>query len=85
MSTTILPDPKPKAVSAGPGDGEVYTETVVWSAPEAYVNDAPYQIAIVTLDAGGRLTVRIHGERVQTGDRIVFADFRNGVPFFRKA
>ena len=85
MSTTIAPEPKPVPVSTGPGDGEVYTETVVWSAPEAYVSDAPYQIAIITLDAGGRLTARIHGGRVQIGDRVVFADFRDGVPFFRKA
>jgi uncharacterized OB-fold protein len=85
MSTTIAPEPKPIPVSTGPGDGEVYTETVVWSAPEAYVSDAPYQIAIITLDAGGRLTARIHGDRVQIGDRVGFADFRNGVPFFRKA
>jgi uncharacterized OB-fold protein len=85
MSTTITPEPKPVPVSTGPGDGEIYTETIVWSAPEAYVNDAPYQIAIITLDAGGRLTARIAGDRVQIGDRVVFADFRNGVPFFRKA
>jgi uncharacterized OB-fold protein len=85
MSTTIVPEPKLESVSSGPGDGEVYTETVVWSAPEAYINDAPYQIAIITLDAGGRLTARIGGGRVQIGDRVVFADFRNGVPFFRKA
>ncbi len=33
--------------------GTVYTETVVYSAPEAFVQDAPYQVAIVTLEAGG--------------------------------
>jgi uncharacterized OB-fold protein len=30
-----------------PGSGTVYTETVVFSPPEAYVNDVPYQLAIV--------------------------------------
>ena len=35
-----------------PGSGTVYTETVVYSPPEAYVNDVPYQLAIVEL--GGR-------------------------------
>ena len=32
------------------GAGTVYTETVVWSPPEQYVNDVPYQLAIVQLE-----------------------------------
>jgi len=67
------------------GSGTVYTETVVWSPPEAYVNDVPYQLAIVTLDSGRRITGRIEGDRAQIGDRVTFAEFRNQVPFFRKA
>lgn len=67
------------------GSGTVYTETVVWSPPEAYVNDVPYQLAIIQLEGGRRLTGRIEGERVQIGDRVDFAEFRNNVPFFRKA
>ena len=66
------------------GSGTVYTETVVWSPPEAYVNDAPYQLAIVELQAGRRITGRIDGERVQIGDAVSFTEFRNNVPFFRK-
>jgi uncharacterized OB-fold protein len=66
------------------GPGVVYTETVVYSAPEAFVNDAPYQIAIVALDAGGRITARIEAERVCIGDRVRFAGYRNGIPFFHK-
>ena len=65
--------------------GTVYTETVVHSAPEAFVNDAPYQTAIVTLDEGGRVTARILGERVSIDDRVVLVETRNGVPFFSKA
>ena len=38
--------------------GVVYTETVVHAAPEQFVADAPYQLAIVSLEDGGRLTVR---------------------------
>ena len=64
--------------------GTVYTETVVHSAPEAFVNDAPYQTAIVTLDEGGRVTGRILGERVAIDDRVVLVETRNGVPFFKK-
>ena len=65
--------------------GVVYTETVIHSAPEAFVNEAPYQTAIVTLDDGsGRLTARIQGSRVSIDDRVVEVEVRAGVPFFRK-
>ena len=67
-----------------PGPGTVYTETVVYSPPEAYVNDVPYQLAIVELEAGRRLTGRIHGERALIGDRVTFVEFRNQAPFFQK-
>ncbi len=67
-----------------PGNGVVYTETVVHAAPQALIEDVPYQIAIVTLDAGGRLTGRIAGERVVIGDLVDFTEFRNGVPYFQK-
>jgi uncharacterized OB-fold protein len=66
------------------GSGRIYTETVVWSPSEAYVKDAPYQMAIVLLDAGGRVTARILGDRVQIGDAVTFAEYRDGVPYFRK-
>jgi uncharacterized OB-fold protein len=64
--------------------GIVYTETVVHAAPEQFLADAPYQLAIVSLDGGGRLTVRVLGDRVQIGDAVEFAEDRNGIPFFRK-
>jgi len=65
--------------------GTVYTETVIYSAPEAFVNEAPYQTAIVTLDGGGRVTGRIEGDRVAIDDRVVEVETRGGVAFFRKA
>jgi len=72
-----------------PGPGVVYTETVVWAAPEQFVADAPYQMAIITLADGHRLTARIvpesEGPRVVIGDRVEFVEERNGIPFFRKA
>ena len=67
-----------------PGSGTVYTETVVYSPPEAYVNDVPYQLAIIQLDSGRRLTGRIAGDRAQIGDKVSFLEFRNSVPFFQK-
>jgi len=72
--------------------GIIYTETVVYSAPEAYVNDVPYQLAIVELGSGRRVTGRIiagneagaESERAHIGDRVQFAEFRDSIPYFRK-
>jgi hypothetical protein len=36
------------------------------------------------LDGGGRLTARIVGDRVAIGDAVEFAEYRDGIPFFRK-
>ncbi len=68
-----------------PGNGVVYTESIVHSPPEQFVNDAPYQLLIVSLDAGGKLTGRVDGDRVAIGDRVAFVDDRGGIPFFRKS
>lgn len=65
--------------------GDVYTETVVYTAPPAFEKDAPYQVAIVTLDSGERITGRIEGARVSIDDRVALIETRDGVPFFRKS
>jgi uncharacterized OB-fold protein len=64
-------------------DGVVYTETIVHAAPEQYAADAPYQLAIIELDDGVRITGRIL-ERAQIGDRVRFVEERNGVAYYRK-
>jgi uncharacterized OB-fold protein len=64
--------------------GIVYTETVVYSAAPAFMADVPYQLAIVKLDSGKRVTARILGERVSIDDRVEPVEARDGVPFFRK-
>jgi uncharacterized OB-fold protein len=64
--------------------GTVYTETLIHSAPEAFVSEAPYQLIIVTLENGERVTGRVSGDRVSIDDAVILADERNGVPFFRK-
>ena len=64
--------------------GTVYTETVVHLAPEAFAKDAPYQIAIVTVEDGSRVTGRVLGDRVAIDDRVEQVETRDGVPFFRK-
>jgi uncharacterized protein len=65
--------------------GIVYTESVVHAAPSALIAEAPYQIAIVTLDSGARVTARISGDRVTIGDSVELMNERGGVKFFRKA
>jgi uncharacterized protein len=65
--------------------GTVYTETVVHLAPEAFAKDVPYQVVIVTLEDGTRVTGRVAGDRVSIGDRVKRTDVRDGVPFFLKA
>jgi len=64
--------------------GIVYTDTVVHLAPERFAADVPYQVIIVTLDGGGRLTARVDGDRVTIDDRVVDAGTRDGIPYFRK-
>jgi uncharacterized OB-fold protein len=68
-----------------PGPGVVYTETLIYAAPEQFVKDAPYQLTIISLDGGKRLTARIAGDRVEIGDKVEFAEFRDGIPFFKKS
>jgi uncharacterized OB-fold protein len=72
-----------------PGSGIVYTETVVWAPPEQFVADAPYQMAIITLDDGKRLTGRIiaatEADRVKIGDKVEFVEERGGTGFFKRA
>ncbi len=65
--------------------GKVYTETVIYAAPEAFVKDVPYQIAIVTLEDGHRITGRILGDPIAIGDPVQLAEDRAGIPYFRKA
>ena len=64
--------------------GTVYTETVVYLAPEAFANDVPYEVAIVTLEDGTRVTGRVIGERAVIDDRVEQVELRDGVPYFRR-
>ena len=49
--------------------GTIYTETVIHSAPEAFLADAPYQLVIVSLEAGGRRTGRMRPGDARGGPR----------------
>jgi len=79
MNSKILPQ------TTSGSKGVVYTETIIYSAPPAYLSEVPYQIAIVELENGGKMTVRILGDQVTIGDQVDFAEFRNEVPCFKKA
>ena len=64
--------------------GTIYTETTVYAAPEAFVAEAPYQIAIVTLENGERVTGRVRGERVAIEDQVTITEQESGVAIFLK-
>jgi uncharacterized OB-fold protein len=64
--------------------GVIYTETTVFAPPEQFAADAPYQLAIVALEDGKRLTARILGDRVAIGDAVELAETRNHIAFFHK-
>jgi uncharacterized OB-fold protein len=66
-------------------DGVVYTETVVRTPPEKYLEEAPYQIAIVDLKGVGRKTVRILGEFVTIGESVSFDSYRDDVLCYRRS
>ena len=63
----------------------VYTETVVHSAAERFLSEVPYQLVIVTLEDGGKLTARMCAGcgRASIGDAVELDHERDGVAFFR--
>jgi uncharacterized OB-fold protein len=65
--------------------GTVYTETVVHAAAERFAAETPFQVIIVDLDGGGRVTARADGERVSIGDTVVETESPDVVPHFRKS
>ena len=64
--------------------GTVYTETLIHAAPQQFITEAPYQLVIVTLDSGERVTGRVAGDRVTIDDRVQHIEDKSGVPYFRK-
>ncbi len=49
-------------VQSQPTTGRIYTYTAVHTPPPALESDAPYTIAVVELDSGGRLTGRVDAD-----------------------
>src|SRR5665213_1677912 len=65
--------------------GTVYTETVVHLAPERFAADVPYQVIIVELDGGGKVTARVEGGRVAIGDLVAEVKNTNGITGVQKS
>jgi uncharacterized OB-fold protein len=64
-------------------NGRVYTETTIYAAPREFMAEAPYQLIMVTLEDGTRVTGRVAGGPVRIDDDVELAEERAGVPFFR--
>jgi uncharacterized OB-fold protein len=67
------------------GKGEVYSCTTLYAAAERFEKDVPFEIAIIELEGGARLTARIEGRRVDVGDPVNLVEQRAGVYFFSAA
>lgn len=69
--------------------GTVYTETIVHAAPAAFADEAPYQVVIVELKDGGKVTARFiadrPGEWAVIGDALIETEACHEAPAFRKA
>ena len=67
------------------GRGRVYSCTTLHAAAEPFEKDLPFQLAIVELDEGARLTARIRGAGVHVDDAVRWVEERDGVHFFSRA
>ncbi|MBI3696207.1 MAG: OB-fold domain-containing protein, partial [Acidobacteria bacterium] len=65
--------------------GRVYSCTTLHAAAEPFEKDLPFQIAIVELEEGARLTARIRGAAVDVDGVVRWVEERDGVHFFSGA
>lgn len=66
------------------GRGMVYSCTTLYASAEPFEKDLPFQIAIIELEEGPRLTVRIQGDHVEIGESVKEIAKQDGVWFFGK-
>lgn len=64
------------------GQGTVYSCTMLHAAATPFEKSLPFQIAIIQLEEGPRLTARIQGEKVKIGDKVKQIEESNGVQVF---
>jgi uncharacterized OB-fold protein len=67
------------------GQGTVYSCTTLHAAATPFEKDLPFQIAIIELQEGPRLTARIEGQKIKIGDKVKQVTERNGVQVFTAA
>ena len=67
------------------GRGKVYSCTTLHASAERFEKDLPFQMAIIELEEGPRLTARIEGDRVEIDDPVQQVAERDGVWFFARA
>ena len=67
------------------GQGTVYSCTMLQAASTPFEKSLPFQIAIIQLEEGPRLTVRIQGEKIKIGDKVKQVEEKNGVQVFSRA
>ena len=67
------------------GRGKVYSWTTLHAAAEPFEKDLPFQIALIDLEEGPRLTARIEGEAVAIDDPVRLVREVDGVRFFSKS
>jgi uncharacterized OB-fold protein len=65
--------------------GTVYTETVVHMPPAALLDLAPYQLVMIDLETGQRVTGRSEGPRLSIGDKVDLLEERDGVKIFARS
>ncbi len=66
------------------GEGTVYSHTTLHAAAQPFEKDLPFQIAIIQLDDGPRLTARIEGDRAAIDDHVHLLRQADGVSYFSK-
>lgn len=74
-------DLEPYAV---PGVGKVVSWTTIRRAPERFRDEAPYEICVVDLDSGQRVTGRLTPTQgIQIGARVGALSTRGSTPVFQ--
>ena len=70
------------------GIGTIYSHTTIRVAPEAYRDQAPYDIAIVEMQPGLRITARIQSEeagKIQIGEQVEYNRADENGYWFKRA
>ncbi|WP_096200794.1 Zn-ribbon domain-containing OB-fold protein [Bacillus sp. FJAT-45350] len=64
------------------GHGLVYSHTTVSIAPDPFSKDVPYQVILVELENGLRVTGRLLESTVKIGDSVELKELRDSVYWF---